>query len=164
MNELSTTHGTVAMRNAEWRRLLKRADDVLATPRLELLRPEPIDSGLPQLAQAIREHLTPISLDEAHQAFLQIVMMMGLRTPDERVAEGYVMIMVQYPRDLLQRSLVRALSTETYHKLPTPGALCRLAEQATQERRQRLANVQHAMARLAFAEKLRTRQRPPAPL
>jgi len=87
---------------------------------------------------------------------------MGCKAPDQPTVEGYVMVMVQYPRDLLQRSLIRAMSVQTWHKLPTPGALCIVAEKALQERRQRLSNVEHAIKRLAFAQRLRDRQRPRA--
>ena len=97
MNELTTTQSNVATRNEHWRRLLRRVDEVVTTPRIELLAPSPLDSQLPELVRGIETYLQPVSLDEATQALWQVVKLMGCKAPDPPTVEGYVMVMVQYP-------------------------------------------------------------------
>jgi hypothetical protein len=110
------------------------------------------------LAEAILDHLKPISEVQAQIILLQVVRIIGCRKPEPDVAAGYVMVMVQYPPDLLRKSMVRCLSTETWHKLPTPGALCKMANDDLERRRDKLAVVQIAMRRLEMVARLRERR------
>lgn len=72
--------------------------------------------------------------------------------PAEDVLEGYIMVLSEFPRDLLMPSIKEALAKETHHVLPTPGALLANARPKREERRDTLSRAELAQKRLDIAE------------
>ena len=132
-------------------KVMTRADQVQAISTIRHLAADPLDAYFPAVIETMERKLEPAGEAVAGEAISIACNVMRCRRPESDMLSGYLAILGRCPRDLLLPSIYEALSKETHHVLPTPGALMADANPKLKTRQDMLARVRFAHTRLMIA-------------
>lgn len=132
-------------------KVMTRADQVQAISTIRHLTEDPLDAYFPVVIETMERKLEPAGEVVAGEAIGIACTVMRCKRPEGDMLSGYLAILGRCPRDLLLPSIYDALSKETHHVLPTPGALMADAHPKLRVRTDMLARVRFAHTRLQIA-------------
>jgi hypothetical protein len=137
---------------------LTRAERVNEIALIEHIVPDPVDNWLPAVADRMEANLAGCGDVVAAECIALATTVLNCKALPYKTLQAYVSILSEIPADLLMPSVRDCLSRETYHVMPTPGALVAYALPLLQERKTKHARVRHAIRRLGMAEAQRARR------
>ncbi len=114
-----------------------------------------IDRWLPAVIAYMRQKLEPAGEEMARQAVGIACLTLRCKKPEGEALQAYILILADVPRDLLGNAIRTALGKETYHNLPTPGALAAAAQEQWRSRRDLLARAETQLWRLEYSRRFR---------
>jgi len=119
------------------------------------LQDDPLDGYLPEAIAEMEQRMVSAGEFPARQAIELACEILRCRRPEGAVLAAYISMMSRVPRDLLLPSVMQALSRETHHVLPTPGALLAAVWPRLEERERVLSLARLALKRLKIAAEWR---------
>jgi hypothetical protein len=132
-------------------KVMTRAGQVQAISTIRHLAEDPLDVYFPEVIETMERKLKPAGEAVASEAIRIACTVMRCKKPEGDMLAGYLAILGVCPRDLLLPSIYNALSKETHHVLPTPGALMADANPRLKVRQDMLAGICIAHSRLRIA-------------
>lgn len=139
---------------------VERAKEIISTAMV--MRPSvlPGDEWLEPVLSWARSRTHGCGPKIAEAVLAATIKMVGCRQPHRDVTTGYIGVMAGYPADLLMQSVKACIEKESYHVLPTCGALLAVAKETLAARQEKLDLLARGVFHMKRAEADRARLAP----